>query len=77
MDSDLPPGIDLNADTKQTGIKPIIGSMILAATAVTFSIVSKLSVKVTPQLDDCFVYVALARIALDLNSSVDNVLFTR
>jgi hypothetical protein len=67
MDSGPPPGIDLNADIKQTVIIPIIASMILAATAVTFRIVSMLSVKVTPQLDDYFIYVALVRVSLDLN----------
>jgi hypothetical protein len=66
MSSGPPPGIDLNADIKQTVISPVIALMVLSAASVALRIVSKLSAKITPQLDDYFILVALVRIPLDV-----------
>lgn len=65
MSSGPPPGIDLNADIKQTVISPVIALMVLAAASVALRIVSKLSAKVSPQLDDYFIFVALVSVSLE------------
>ena len=63
MDLVPPPGIDPNADIKQTIIIPIIALVILATISVVLRIVSRLTVKVAPQLDDYLIYVALVCIS--------------
>jgi hypothetical protein len=73
MSSGPPPGIDLNADIKQTVISPVIALMILAAASVALRIVSKLSSKMTPQLDDYFILAALVSVFLELDISTANV----
>lgn len=67
MSSGPPPGIDLNADIKQTVISPVIALMVLAAASVALRIVSKLSAKVSLQLDDYFIFVALVSVSLKLD----------
>ena len=67
MSSGPPPGIDLNADIKQTVISPVIALMVLAGASVALRIVSKLSAKVSLQLDDYFIFVALVSVSLELD----------
>ena len=67
MSSGPPSGIDLNADIKQTVISPVIALMVLAAASVALRIVSKLSAKVSLQLDDYFIFVALVSVSLELD----------
>ena len=59
MSSGPPPGIDLNADIRQTVISPVIALMILAGASVALRITSKLASKGSPQLDDYFILAAL------------------
>lgn len=59
MSSGPPPGLDLNADIKQTIISPVIALMILAGLSVALRITSNIASKGSLQLDDYFILVAL------------------
>ncbi|KAL7782516.1 hypothetical protein V8C37DRAFT_397865 [Trichoderma ceciliae] len=59
MSSGPPPGINLNADIKQTVISSVIALMVLSAASVALRIVAKISVKAKLQLDDYFLFAAL------------------
>lgn len=59
MSSGPPPGINLNADIKQTVISPVIALMVLSAASVALRIIAKLSMKAKLQLDDYFLFAAL------------------
>ncbi|KAL7943622.1 hypothetical protein V8C42DRAFT_358892 [Trichoderma barbatum] len=55
-----PPGIDLYADIKNTVIGPVIALMVLSATCVALRTVAKLTAHAKLQLDDYFLFAALA-----------------
>ncbi|RFU25224.1 hypothetical protein B7463_g11110, partial [Scytalidium lignicola] len=59
MSSGPPPGIDLNADIRGQVIAPVIALMIIASFSVALRVVSKLTSKVSLQLDDYFIFAAL------------------
>jgi hypothetical protein len=69
MSSGPPPGLDLNADIKQTVISPVIALMVLAGISVALRIVSKLTAKTSPHLDDYLILVALVRPCLQCDIS--------
>jgi hypothetical protein len=59
MSSGPPPGLDLNADIKQTVISPVIALMFLAGLSVALRITLTIASKRSLQLDDYFILMAL------------------